>query len=37
MKYNPYSFSKLSTYEKCPKYLKFRYIDNLEEDEKGMS
>lgn len=34
MKYNPYSFSKLSTYEKCPKHFKFKYIDNLEEDEK---
>lgn len=30
MKYAPYSFSRLSTFETCPQKFKFRYIDCLQ-------
>ena len=29
MKYNPYSYSKLSVYKKCPRRFKFHYIDHI--------
>lgn len=32
-KYSPYSFSKLNTYEMCPKRFKFRYIKKEKEGE----
>ena len=34
MKYSPYSFSRISTFETCPRHFKFSYIDNLDEEEK---
>lgn len=29
MKFSPYSYSKISTYQSCPKKFKFKYIDKI--------
>jgi hypothetical protein len=29
MKYTPYSYSKMDTFEKCPRRFKYQYIDKI--------
>lgn len=34
MKYAPYSYSKISTYNSCPRKFKYMYIDKIPKEEK---
>ena len=35
MKFAPYSFSKLTTFENCPQRFKFQYIDKIKRDDRS--
>lgn len=35
MKFAPYSFSKLTTFEDCPQRFKFQYIDKIRRDDRN--
>ncbi len=35
MKFAPYSFSKLTTFEDCPQRFKFQYIDKIKRDDRN--
>lgn len=37
MKYSPYSFSKLSTYNHCPRKFKYNYIDKAPKDKSDIT